>query len=75
MLTMLPDDTYSSVADLFQYPPEWISRQVKECQKDPDRLIGPLCAAVASTVHGDGLRADEVRDEVEAILRVLSDGG
>jgi hypothetical protein len=58
----------STVAGLFAHPPEWLSRQLKVYREDPDRHLRPLCAAVAAVVLGDGVRGDEVREEVERAL-------
>jgi DNA-binding transcriptional ArsR family regulator len=58
----------STVAGLFADPPEWLVRQLKVYRKDPDRHLQPLCATVAAVVLGDGIRGDEVREEVEKVL-------
>jgi hypothetical protein len=58
----------STVAGLFADPPEWLVRQLKVYRKDPDRHLQPLCATVAAVVLGDGVRGDEVREEVEKVL-------
>ena len=38
--------------------------QLEIYRQDPGRHLGPLCAAVAAVILGDGARADEVADEV-----------
>jgi hypothetical protein len=62
-----PSDT-STVAGLFADPPGWLVTQLEVYRKDPVRHLDPLCAVVAAEVLGDGLRGDEVREEVERIL-------
>ena len=63
-----PADT-STVAGLFANPPDWLPKQLEVYRKDPARHLKPLCATVAAEVLGDGLRGDEVREEVERILQ------
>lgn len=58
----------NTVAGLFADPPEWLATQLEVYRENPKKHIGPLCAAVAAVVLGDGLRGDEVREEVEKIL-------
>jgi hypothetical protein len=58
----------STVAALFANPPEWLPKQLEVYRKDPARYLKPLCATVAAEVLGDGLRGDEVREEVEKAL-------
>lgn len=58
----------STVAGLFAHPPEWLVKQLEVYREDPDRHLGPLCATVAAVVLGDGVRGDEVREEVEKAL-------
>ena len=58
----------STVADLFANPPGWLSRQLEAYREDPDRHLPSLCAAVAAVVLGDGVRGDEVREEVARAL-------
>jgi len=60
-----------TVAELFANPPAWLRRQLKVYRRDPGRHWGPLCAAVAAVILGDGARGDEVTDEVK---KVLGDG-
>jgi P4 family phage/plasmid primase-like protien len=60
--------TYTTVDEFFGTPPSWLPDQLKIYRANPKRHIGPLCAAVAAVVLGDGLRGDEVRAEVERIL-------
>jgi len=60
--------TYTTVDEFFGTPPSWLPDQLKIYRENPKRHIGPLCAAVAAEVLGDGLRGDEVREEVERIL-------
>lgn len=57
-----------TVAGLFANPPDWLPKQLRAYREDPKRHIRPLCVAVAAVVLGDGLRSDEVRDEVEREL-------
>lgn len=58
----------STVASLFADPPEWLVKQLEVYREDPDRHLRPLCATVAAVVLGDGVRGDEVREEVEKAL-------
>jgi hypothetical protein len=62
------DNSKPTVADLFANPPDWLVTQLEVYRKDPGRHLAPLCTHVAAVVLGDGLRGDEVRDEVERIL-------
>jgi P4 family phage/plasmid primase-like protien len=64
----LRDDSYASVEALFTDPPEWLPKQLKLYYQNPEKHIKPLCTAVAALVLGDGLRNDEVREEVEREL-------
>jgi P4 family phage/plasmid primase-like protien len=68
------DPTYTTVSELFANPPSWLPGQLKVYREDPKRHIAPLCAAVAAVVLGDGLRSDEVREEVETELQRLEGG-
>jgi hypothetical protein len=65
VLTTLPNDTFSSVAELFAAPPEWLPNQLKVYRGNPDKHFKSLCAAVAAVLLGDGLRWEEVAYEVE----------
>jgi DNA-binding transcriptional ArsR family regulator len=60
------DDTNNldGVAALFANPPSWLTSQLEVYRRDPDRHLKPLCSVVAAEVLGDGLRGDEVREEV-----------
>jgi hypothetical protein len=62
------DNSKPTVADLFANPPDWLVTQLEVYRKNPERHMDPLCAVVAAEVLGDGLRGDDVRDEVEEIL-------
>ena len=64
----LRDDSYASVEALFTDPPEWLPEQLNLYRQNPEKHIKPLCTAVAALVLGDGLRNDEVREEVEREL-------
>lgn len=66
------DNKPTTVADFFADPPDWLPKQIEVYRKDPARHLKPLCATVAAEVLGDGLRGDEVREEVE---RILEEGG
>jgi DNA-binding transcriptional ArsR family regulator len=67
------DDTSNpTVSSLFANPPGWFPGQLEKYREDPEKHLGPLCAAVAAVVLGDGARGDEVREEVE---RILEEGG
>jgi hypothetical protein len=61
-------DGAPSVAALFANPPEWVTRQLGVYQQNPQRHLNPLCVAVAAVVLEDGMRAIEVRKDVEAAL-------
>ena len=58
----------STVAGLFASPPDWLVTQLGVYRDNPERHLVPLCAVVAAEVLGDGLRGDEVREEVEKAL-------
>jgi hypothetical protein len=58
----------STVAGLLSDPPRWLITQLGVYREDPQKHIEPLCAAVAAVVLGDGLRWEEVREEVEGEL-------
>jgi AAA domain len=62
------DNEPQTVSSLFASPPEWLPKQLEKYREDPQKHIGPLCTAVAAMVLGDGLRAEEVREEVEREL-------
>ena len=63
---------YQTVADFFANPPGWLPGQLEVYRKDPDLHFKPLCTAVAAEVFSDGLRwqevAEEVREEVERLV-------
>jgi AAA domain len=62
-----PADT-STVAGFFANPPGWLPTQLKVYRENPEKHIQPLCTAVAAEVLGDGLRWEEVAEEVEREL-------
>jgi hypothetical protein len=62
------DEKYSTVSDFFANPPGWLPDSLRKYREDPDRHLKPLCTAVAAEVLGDGLRWEEVREEVEKAL-------
>lgn len=62
------DNKPATVAGLFAAPPEWLPKQLEVYRKDPARHLKSLCATVAAVVLGDGLRGEEVREEVEKAL-------
>jgi hypothetical protein len=62
------DDSYASVEALFADPPQWLPKHLNLYLQNPEKHIKPLCTAVAALVLGDGLRNDEVREEVEREL-------
>src|SRR5215211_5860328 len=64
-----PGERRPSVVELFDNPPTWLPTQLAIYSENPKRHIKPLCSAVAAVVLGDGLRADEVRGEVERELQ------
>jgi len=45
-----------------------LPRQIEVYHHNPEKQLGPLCAAVAAVVLGDGVRGDEVREEVKREL-------
>jgi DNA-binding transcriptional ArsR family regulator len=57
-----------TVAELFANPPDWLTTQLKIYRENPGLHLRPLCVAVAAEILGDGLRANEVREEVEREL-------
>jgi len=62
-----------TVADLFADPPDWLVTQLTVYHEDPARHLKPLCTPVAAVVLGEGLRGDEVREEVERELATITD--
>jgi DNA-binding transcriptional ArsR family regulator len=60
-------DDEVSVGGLFANPPAWLTTQLEVYRQDPARHFEPLCTVVAAEVFGDGLRGDEVREEVERL--------
>jgi AAA domain len=54
----------TTVADFFANSPDWLPEQLEVYRKDPGRHFKPLCTAVAAAVLGDGLRWEEVAEEV-----------
>jgi hypothetical protein len=58
----------TTVAELFANPPSWLPTQIKKYHEDPGRHFEPLCAAVAAVVLEDGLRWEEVAEEVRREL-------
>jgi hypothetical protein len=58
----------ATVAELFANPPLWLPQQLEVYRENPERHIEPLCLAVAAVVLGDGLRWEEVREDVEREL-------
>jgi AAA domain len=62
------DNKPSTVAGLFSNPPEWLPAQLAKYRENPEMHFGPLCAAVAAVVLGDGARGNEMREEVEREL-------
>jgi hypothetical protein len=63
------DENTSTVEELFDNPPDWLTSQLKVYRQNPDQHLKPLCTAVAAVVLGDGLRWEEVKEEVERCLR------
>jgi DNA-binding transcriptional ArsR family regulator len=66
--TTLDEPDLTTVAEFFANPPDWLTSQLKVYGRDPIRHFGPLCAAVAAEVLGDGARADEVAKEVRRLV-------
>jgi hypothetical protein len=62
------DNKPATVAGLFANPPEWLPKQLEAYRKDPERHLKPLCTTVAAVVLGDGLRGEEVVEEVQAFV-------
>jgi Bifunctional DNA primase/polymerase, N-terminal/AAA domain len=58
----------STVAGLFANPPEWLPTQLEKYRENPELHFKPLCVAVAAVVLGDGVRGEEVCEEVEREL-------
>jgi hypothetical protein len=63
------DNEPQTVSSLFANPPAWLVTQLGIFRTNPAQHLKPLCAAVAAVVLGDGARGDEVREEVERILK------
>jgi hypothetical protein len=59
----------------FSEPPKWVLNQLVTYINDPqERLLKPLCAAVAYEVFGDPRRAPEVRSYVENLREKMEAG-
>jgi DNA-binding transcriptional ArsR family regulator len=60
------DDEVSptTVAAFFANPPGWLTTQLGVYRENPELHFKPLCTAVAAEVLGDGLRWEEVCEEV-----------
>jgi AAA domain len=63
--------TYSTVADLFASPPDWLPKQLEVYRRDPKRNFQYLCVAVAAEVLEDPSRWDEVTADTSTELRRL----
>jgi AAA domain len=63
------DNEPQTVSSLFANPPAWLVTQLGVYRTNPAQHLKPLCAAVAAVVLEDGARGDEVREEVERILK------
>jgi hypothetical protein len=61
------DNEPQTVSSLFANPPGWLLAQLKVYRENPKKHLKPLCAAVAAAVFGDGLRWEEVKEEVERL--------
>src|SRR5215217_404536 len=61
------DNSKPTVADFFANPPSWLPGQLEMYRENPERCFEPLCAAVAAVVLGDGLRWQEVAEEVRRL--------
>jgi hypothetical protein len=55
----------TTVAELFANPPSWLPTQIKKYREDPDLHFKPLCTAVTAVILEDGLRWEEVAEEVK----------
>jgi Bifunctional DNA primase/polymerase, N-terminal/AAA domain len=64
-----------SVAEFFAAPPDWLPKQLRKYRENPKRHFEPLCTAVAAEVLGDGLRWEEVAEEVERLALPRPDRG
>ena len=64
-------DSSEEVFAFLAYPPDWFTRQAKECARKgaPERLLKPLAVALAYEVFGTTNRWSEVVPHVEAHLR------
>jgi hypothetical protein len=54
----------STVAGLFASPPGWLPTQLEKYRENPQLHFEPLCTAVAAVVLEDGLRWEEVKEDV-----------
>jgi len=63
------DNEPQTVSSLFANPPAWLVTQLGVYRTNPAQHLKPLCAAVAAVVLENGARGDEVREEVERILK------
>jgi hypothetical protein len=67
-------ETPATVAGVFANPPSWLPGQLKVYRQNPGLHFKPLCVAVAAAVFGDGLRWEEVREEVRKELDKETNG-
>jgi hypothetical protein len=65
--TLDEETGYQTVAGFFANPPGWLPRQLEVYHQDPGQHLQPLCSAVAAELLGDGLRWEEVREEVQRL--------
>jgi hypothetical protein len=68
-------DTYESVANFFQDPPDWLPGQLEKYRERPELHFRSLCMTVAAKVLDNGDRWEEVKEEVERELAKLEAGG
>jgi putative DNA primase/helicase len=59
----------AEVSELLENPPEWLTKQLAECRKSPQRLLNPTCSAIAVEVYGTAARWQEVKPQLEAHLK------
>jgi DNA-binding transcriptional ArsR family regulator len=61
------DNSKLTVADFFAKPPGWLPGQLAKYRENPKKHLKPLCTAVAAEFLGDGLRWEEVQEEVQRL--------
>jgi DNA-binding Lrp family transcriptional regulator len=64
----------TTVAAFFANPPDWLPGQLEVYRENPERHFKPLCVAVSAVVLGEGLRWEEVGEDVTKELKRGEEG-